>query len=331
MKTKGKWKSYVAMTTIFFFFCTFVLGCATRKAEYREVRRDQGKVTEYYLTASGKQVDSKIVEDALRAGDIKTLTEVSSIFRPLAKEQIRPEEYIAGEITFEQGYSEEGGSKRYINVGANPQNMPIPPGWWPIGLPREAYLTVKSGKDGKKEVSGLLKKGEMVWVYVVIKDGQPIIDSRKGILLQLGAVKRCGNKVVSDIKLWYPLPLLRQAVQKQTEVLVLQKVIDRGQATVYMEQEEDNSKYWIIGLLAIAAVGAYFIGRNQAKTDAAPAAECKTCRKTPSRPTTVSPTTVSPRPTTVPPTTIPPTTVPPPPTTVPCSPNYNSPAGRPGP
>jgi len=270
MRQRRKWKSFFAITTIFFFFCTFILGCA---GEYRQVRRDEGRVTEYYVTSSGKQVDTRVVEEALRAGDIKTLAEVSSIYRPISKEQVSPEEYSSGEISLDQDYP--GGTK-YINVGANPQKMLIPPGWWPIGLPKDINATVKSGKNGKKQATGVLRKGEVIWVYVVIKDDKPLIDPKKGILLQVGAVKRCGNAVVSDIKMWYPLPLLRQAAQKQVEILVLQKVIDRGQAVIYMERE-DSSKYWLIGLVAVAAIGGFFIGMNQSKTETQYVEKCTNC------------------------------------------------------
>lgn len=263
---RRKWKSFFALTTAFFFFCTFVLGCATGKGkgkDYREVSREEGKVSEYYTTPNGERIEAGVVEEALRKGDIQTLTRVSKVYRPTPKEQIAPEEYSVGEVSLYEDYP--GGTK-FINVGANPQKMKIPDGWWPIGLPKDITMTVGGGKDGKKRTTGTLKQGEVVWVYVVIKDGQPVIDARKGILLQLGAVKRCGNQIFNDIKMWYPLPLLKQAAQKQVEILVLQKVIDRGQAVVYMEKES-NAKYWMIGLIVLAAVGGFFIGKSQAGTE----------------------------------------------------------------
>ncbi len=254
------WKPFFALITAFFFFCTFVLGCTTT-SEFRQVKKEEGKISEYFIGPNGNRLEVGVVEEAIRRGDTNTLAEISNVYRPTPKERVRPEEYQAGEITLFEDYP--GGTK-YIKVDANPQRMKIPAGWWPIGLPKDVSMTVGGGKDGKKQTTGTLKKGEVVWVYVVLKDGKAIIDAKKGILLQLGAVKQCGNQIVTDIKMWYPLPLLRQAAQKQVEILVLQKVIDRGQATVYMEREiKDNTKYWLAGALVIAAIGAYFIGKSQ--------------------------------------------------------------------
>lgn len=258
---RNKWRSFFAITTVFFFFCTFVIGCATGK-DYRELRREEGKVSEYYTTPSGERIEAGVVEEALRKGDIQTLTRVSKVYQPQTREEIQHEEYQAGEVSLYQDYP--GGTK-FINVGVNPQRMKIPDGWWPIGLPKDVTMTVGGGKNGQKRTTGVLKKSEIVWVYVVIKDGRPVIDAQKGILLQLGAVKVCGNQIFDDIKMWYPLPLLKQAAQKQVEILVLQKVIDRGQAVVYMEKES-NAKYWLAGLIVLAAVGGFFIGKSQAKT-----------------------------------------------------------------
>jgi len=253
------WKPFFALTTAFFFFCTSILGCATTGKDYREVRREEGKVSEYYTTSSGKRVETGVVEEALRKGDIKALEEFSSIYHPTTREEVSTQEYEAGEVSLYQDYP--GGTK-FINVGANPQRMKIPPGWWPVGLPKDVSMTVGGGKDGKKKTTGTLKKGEVVWVYLVLENDRPRIDPQRGILLQLAAVKRCGNQISSDIKMWYPLPLLRQAAQKQVEILVLQRVIDRGQAVVYMEKES-YAKYWIAGLVALAAVGGYLIGKNR--------------------------------------------------------------------
>ena len=254
-------KSFLAVFTAISFFCTYgIIGCATTtETRYREVRREEAKVLEYYTDRSGKSVDVKVVEEALRNGDIKKLEDISNIYRPISKEQVAPEEYSAGEVSL---YQEYAGGTKYITVGANPQNMRIPAGWWPIGLPKDVSMTVGSGKDGKKKVTGVLKKGQAVWVYIVIRDGKPVIDTQKGILLQIGAVKQCGNQVYSNIQMWYPLPLIRQVAQKQVEILVLQKVIDRGQAVVYMEKES-HAKYWMAGLIAVAAVGGYLIGKNR--------------------------------------------------------------------
>jgi|GEM_PF-3508910 len=260
MTRRKELKSFLAVLTAIFFFCTFVLGCTTT-SEYRQVKREEGKVSEYFTTPSGNRVEVAVVEDAIRRGDTKTLAKISKVFRPTPKEQIRSDEYQAGEVSL---YQEYAGGTKFINVGRNPENMKIPPGWWPIGLPKDVNMTVGGGKDGKKLTTGVLKKGEVVWVYTVVDNGKPRIDPKRGILLQLGAVKQCGNKIHSDIKMWYPLPLLRQVAQNQVEILVLQRVIDRGQATVYMEREiKDNSKYWMAGLIALAAIGGFFLGRSQ--------------------------------------------------------------------
>jgi hypothetical protein len=265
------WKSFFAMTTLFFFCATYVIGCATTtrtETGFKEVRRESGKTMEYFAAPDGRQIDVKIVEEALRQNDIKTLESISSVYRPASKETVaaEPEKYGAGEVSLYQDYQ---GGEKYINVGSNPQNMQIPPGWLQMGLPKNVLMTVGGGKDGRKRTTGVLKKGEVVWGYAVVENGKPRIDPQKGILLQLGAVKQCGNQIYTDIKIWYPLPLFRETLKKHTEtILVLQKVIDRGQATAYLQNEiveKEKPNYWVIIPLAIlAAAGAYLIGKSQA-------------------------------------------------------------------
>ena len=90
--------------------------------------------------------------------------------------------------------------------------------------------------------------------------------------------------------MWIPISALREITTKQIQILVLQKVIDRGQAIVYLEKI-DNSKYWIAGLAALAVIAAFLIGKGMSST------ETRTVEKQPETcPTTpyVSPTTGQP-------------------------------------
>ena len=62
------WKSFFALATAFFFFCTFVLGCTTT-SEFRQVKKEEGKTSEYFIAPNGNRLEVGVVEDAIPFGD----------------------------------------------------------------------------------------------------------------------------------------------------------------------------------------------------------------------------------------------------------------------
>ncbi|KKS65928.1 MAG: hypothetical protein UV36_C0039G0006 [Parcubacteria group bacterium GW2011_GWC2_42_6] len=230
--------------------------------DYNEVYRESRTTAEYFKTPSGEKIEPRVIQDAIQRSDWATLEKYSWVHNPEPIERVASIQEALP--VFFEDYG-RGGAK-YLRVGADPvirggwSDKDLPKGWFWIGLPADCFAKV-TGK--KKNYEGLLKKGEVVAVHLVIRGGQPVIDNQKGILVQAGAVKRCANKILNQIQIWLPVGVFRTITQNK--VMVLTKVFER-ETLIYLEKK-DPWKWWIVAAGVAAGLGAgYLIWHNSNTT-----------------------------------------------------------------
>lgn len=248
----------MAVWTTLFCFCLALGGCG---GGFREVRRET-QTTEYYLAPDGSRIDPKIIQDAIARKDWSTLQKYSWLHNPESIERVaKTQEALP---VFYESYGKAG--KKYLRIGADPvvkggwSDKDLPKGHFWIGLPGDAFARVTS--KSKKVSEGLLRKGEEVAVHLVIKNGQPVFDSQKGILTQAAAVKRCANQILNEILIWLPVGVFQTIYQNQ--LMILSKVAET-KTLIYLEKD-NKWMWWVVGAgLAVGLGAGLLAGRHENK------------------------------------------------------------------
>lgn len=231
------------------------------------------RVNEYYQTPDGRKIPIGEVKRAIRQNDWKALAKYSRVLKPESIDRVAGKQTPLAIFAIGPKTEFAGKKYRYLKIGGDPvkpggwNNEDLPQGWFWTSLPGDVLTEVTTG-SGRK-VSGLLARGEQVAIYLVVKNGQPVKMTENGttyIQVQVGAVKRCANRVLNEILIWLPLGFFQKIYE--SKIYILEKVKE-----IYFEKDNDWL-WWLVGAGAVlGVVGGYLIGRNQGNDGGCPSCD----------------------------------------------------------